>query len=501
MRAARNFGYIGIAAAMMLCLVIVALAGVKLRTKSRSRQSILTTSPELGPTYQPTLLPTIMPSSSSAPSFHPSEVPSSLPSAHPTLSTSPSSQPSLRPSISAVPSTQPSSIPSLSAMPSNSPSFIPSAIPSANPSSAPSEFFGSNTTIVLDGGHASAVVSVGLIFLIAFSYAAMYMCRKENQSNDHCVGSNLFNNIFQNNGFQNENDPASDKSEIISNNSLSRQKSDDTIDTNHVYPMNCTKNGINTRVKEMDIELPDCMSPMPPRSNRHFVSEADTNTKDIDVEDGKCGVLPSSVAVSKHFKISGISPLKTPKVFKKRHQSKLRDEKLDTRKIRDRNSSVYARGDTPWRRISRHSLADDMMDESDHITHVESPVSFYATAKKGRLSSDKLYSKESSKQGNPKETLNDEDHIESLAYASLKEQKKCKINVYDSHKDRALRRAETTTIKSDGSSTIEWDGDIASPSLQRPSFDDNLKEFDDIMVEMETYGIEVSARYDSDDID
>jgi hypothetical protein len=315
----------------------------------------------------------------------------------------------------------------------------------------------------------------------------MYICRKENQSNGTSIGSNLFGNMFFH-----KKDPECDESEIISN-SLSRQKSDETIDTNHVYPMKCTANDTSTRAKEINIELPGCnVAPLPPKS--------DTNMKDIDVEDGRCGVLPSSVPVSSCFKISGTSPLRTPKVFKKRQQSKFRDEKKlgNSHNKRDRSSSVYVRGNTPLRSISRqkqvssYSLADDMLDESDHITHVESPVSFYAAAKKGRLSSDRLYSKDISKQVNPKKSA--EDDISSI------EQKKCKIDVDGLHEDRAFRRQEIITIDSDGSSTIEWDN-ISSVVPQGSSFDDNLREFDDMIVEMETDGIEVSKRCDSDDID
>eukprot|EP00985_Skeletonema_marinoi_P017436 scaffold9561_cov133-Skeletonema_marinoi.AAC.2 len=484
---ARNLGHIGVFAAIVVGMVIVVLAGEKWRSISRS-QSILTTSPEQ-PTSQPSLLPTMLPSSSSAPSSQPSETPSSFPSTGPTLSASPSSQPSLRPSISAAPSTQPSSTPSLSAMPSESPSFIPSAIPSA--SSAPSEFFGTSTTIVLDSRSSSAMVAV--ILIIAFSYAAMYMCGKDNQPKDPGVSNNVFAGIFHKNERKYERDPESDESEILSD-SISRHESDETIDTNNVYPMNCAANGINTRERETDMEIPNFngISSSPIQSNVNSTSEADTKMQDIDLEDGTNSILPNSIAISKYF---GISPLKTPKMFKKRQQSKFRNERL--RDNQDRNSSVYARGNAPLRRISRHteerthSLADDMMDESDHITPKESPVSFYASAKYG-LNSDRTIAKESSKEAGV--SLPDsEGGIECLAYANPKEQKKYKIDVYDLHKDRALRRPETITIKSDGSSTIEWDGDLASK--------DNLREFDDIMVKMECHGIEVSTRYDSDDID
>eukprot|EP00984_Skeletonema_dohrnii_P036865 scaffold38308_cov150-Skeletonema_dohrnii-CCMP3373.AAC.2 len=492
---ARNLGHIGVFVAIVLGMVIVVLAGEKWRSISRS-QSILTTSPEQ-PTSQPSLLPTMLPSSSSAPSSQPSEIPSRFPSAGPTLSTSPSSQPSLRPSISAAPSTQPSSTPSLSAMPSESPSFIPSAIPSA--SSAPSEFFGTSTTIVLDSRSNSAMVAV--ILILAFSYAAMYMCGKDNQPKDSGVGNTIFSGIFLKNGRQYERDPAeSDESEILSD-SISRHESDETIDTDNVYPMNCNANGINTREREMDMEILNCngISSSPIQSNIiDSASEADTKMQDIDLEDGTNSILPNSIAISKYFSSrTGISPLKTPKVFKKRQQSKFRNERL--RDNQDRNSSVYARGNAPLRRISRHtqerthsySLADDIMDESDHITPKESPVSFYASTKYG-LNSDRPHAKESSKETDV--SLPDsEGGIECLAYANSKEQKKYKIEVYDLQKDRALRRPETITIKSDGSSTIEWDGDLAST--------DNLREFDDTMVGMECHGIEVSTRYDSDDID
>ena len=316
---------------------------------------------------------------------------------------------------------------------------------------------------------------VGVIFIIAFAYAAMYMCGNENQSHDHSVdnNNNLFSNIFQRkNGREYARDSKCDESEIISN-SISQQKSDDTIDTN----------GLNVRVKEMDMELPNYngtppMPPSPIQSDMDSVNE--TNY------------------FSNAFKSSGISPLRTPRVFKKRQQSKFRDKKLGVmRNKQDQNSSVYARDNTPWRSISRHkqekrhSLADDM-DCSDHM-------SFHTAAKKGRLSSDRPFSKESPTEMAVSSPYG-EDGIECVSSES-KEQKKCKIDVGNLHKDRSLRRSEITTIESDGSSTIEWGDDISSSIHKGPSFEDNLREIDDIMVEMESYGIEVSARYDSDDID
>ncbi len=59
--------------------------------------------------------------------------------------------------------------------------------------------------------------------------------------------------------------------------------------------------------------------------------------------------------------------------------------------------------------------------------------------------------------------------------------------------DRSLRRPGTITVNSDDSSASRWDGHLASP--QRPSFEDNLMEFVDIMVKMESHGVEVCARY------
>ena len=338
---------------------------------------------------------------------------------------------------------------------------------------------------------------VAVILIIAFSYAAMYMCGKDNQPKDPGVGNTIFRGIFLKNGRKYERDPESDESEILSD-SISRHESDETIDTNNVYPMNCAANGINARERETDMERPNCngISSSPIQSNIDSASEAKTKMQDIDLEDGTNSILPNSIAISKYFSSrTGISPLKTPKVFKKRQQSNFRNERL--RDNQDRNSSVYARGNAPLRRISRHSqerthsLADDIMDESDHITPKESPVSFYASTKYG-LNSDRPHAKESSKEAGVS-SPDSEGGIECLAYANSKEQKKYKIDVYDLHKDRALRRPETITIKSDGSSTIEWDDDLASR--------DNLREFDDIMVKMECHGIEVSTRYESDDID
>lgn len=487
---ARNLGNIGVAAAIVLGLVIAVFAGTKLMSTPRLLELEETTS-------LPSRLPTMMPSFSSAPTSQPSALPSIEPSASPSVSKSPSRQPSLRPSISAAPSTQPSSTPSVSAMPSESPSFIPSAIPSA--SSAPSsEFFGTRTTIFLDSRSNSAMVAVLLI--IALTYASLYMCGKDNQSKDICVDKNVFGDIFHKSDRQYESDPECEEPEILSK-SIPRHKSDDTIDTNNVYPMNCAaNNSINTRVREMGMESPNCdgiiLCSSPMQSNVDSFSEADTKMQDIDLEDGRGGILPNSVAISKKisspFKSSGISPLRTPKIFKKRKHGKTKDAKL--RNKQDRNSSVYARGNTPLRNTSRqkqgrnHSLADDMMDENDQKPPKGSPVSFDTSAKDDLIRDRPKENDVSSPDG--------EGGVECLAY---EQQKKRKVDVYNLHKDKSLRHLETITISSDGSSTIEWDDDLASPP--RPSFGNHLRDFDDTKVEMESHGIEVSARYESDDID
>ena len=426
---ARNLGHIGVAAAMVLGLVIAVLAGAKLR---RGSQSILTNPPEQ-PTSQPSNLPSMLPSSSSAPTSQPSTLPSSLPSARPTLSTYPSSQPSLQPSLSTAPSSMPSSTPSISAMPSESPSFIPSAIPSA--SSAPSEFFGTNTTIFLDSRSRSAF-TVAVILIIAFTYATMYMCGKDHQSKDHCAGNNIFSNMFQNGGCHHERDPECDESEIQSQSiSRSRHEEDDTIDTNNVYSMSCTaNNSIDTRVRDMGMKSPSCdrIQSSPIQLNIESVSEADSKLQDVDLEDGRGGKLPNSIAISNYFsspfKRSGISPLRTPKVFKKRqHGKSTRDVRLN----QDRNSSVYVRGNTQRRNITRqkqernHSLADDMMSENnDSQTNNESPESYNTFTKCGLNRGRPMGTDMSAPDG--------EGGVECLAY---ERQKKRKIRVHDLHKD------------------------------------------------------------------
>lgn len=472
---ARNLGNIGVVAAIVLGLVIAVFAGTKLRSATRSLELDETTS-------QPSLLPTMMPSFSLSPTSQPSVLPSSEPSMSPSLSKSPSSQPSLQPSVSAAPSTQPSVIPSASAMPSESPSFIPSAIPSASPAPS-SEFIGTNTTIFLDSRSNSAMVAV--VIIIALTYATLYMCGKDNQSKDSCVGFKTFN-VFQKGDPQYESDLECDKSELQSK-SIPRHESDDTIDTNNVYPLNCTE-------KEMDMESSNCngiLCSSPMQSNVESLSETDTKIHNIDLEDGRGGTLPNSVVISKKFS-SFKSPLRTPKVFKKQKLDKSKDA---NRRNINRNSSVYTRGNTPWRSISRrkqgrnHSLADDiMMDENDKPPE-GCPTSFDAYAKDD-LSQDRSKEMDAS-------SPTSEGGIECLAY--LKEQEKRKVDVCNLHEARSLRHMETITIKSDVSSTTEWDCDVAS--LQRPSFDeDNPRGFNDIEVKMESHGIEVS-RYESDDID
>lgn len=332
------------------------------------------------------------------------------------------------------------------------------------------------------------------ILIIAFTYATMYMCGKDYKLKDHCAGNNIFKDILQNSGSQHERDSDCDESEILSN-SISRHEEDDTIDTNNVYSMSCTENSVDKRERDTDKKLPSCdgISSSPIQSNIESVSEADTKIQDIDLEDGRGGILPNSIALSKYFsspfKRSGISPLRTPKIFKKRKHGMLRDEK-------DRNSSVYVRGNTPQRSISRqkqernHSLANDMMSaNNDHKTNNESPASYYKPTKYG-------LNHGRSKETDTTSAPDGEGGVECLTY---EQQMKRKINVYDLHKDRTHRRLETMAVSSDESSASGWDGDLASP--QRPSFEDNLREFDDIMVTMESHGIEVSARYDSDNID
>ncbi len=326
------------------------------------------------------------------------------------------------------------------------------------------------------------------VLIIAFTYATMYMCGKDYRLKDHCAGNNIFTDVLQNRGCQHDRDSDSDESEILSN-SISRHEEDDTIDTNNVYSLSCTANSIDKCAKDTPEKLPSCdgINSSPIQSNIESISEADTPMQDIDLEDGRGGNLPNSIAISKYFsspfKRSGISPLRTPKIFKRRKHGKFRDEK-------DRNSSVYARGNTPQRSMSNpkqernHRLTDDMMSEKDdYKTKNESPASYDKPTNYG------LH------RGRSKE-IDISGGVECLTFD---QQRKRKINVYQSHKDSSHRRLDTMAVSLDESSTNCWDGDLASP--QRPSFEDNLREFDDIMVKMESHGIEMSARYDSADID
>ncbi len=331
------------------------------------------------------------------------------------------------------------------------------------------------------------------VLIIACTYATMYMCGKDYRTKDHCAGNNIFTGILQNRGCQHERDSDSDESEILSN-SISRHEEDDTVDTNNISSTSCTLNSIDSCVRDTNKKSPqyDGVSSSPIQSNIESISGADTMMQDIDLEEGRGGNLPNSIAISKYFsspfKRSGISPLKSPKIFKRRKHGKFRDEK-------DRNSPVYARGNTPQRSISNqkqernHSLANDLMSVKEvHKTNNESPVSYYTSTKYGL------------NRGRSKEVdISAPDGEGVVECLTFDRQKKRKINVYNFHKDRSHRRLETMAVSSDESSASSWDGDLASP--QRPSFEENLREFNDIMVKMESHGIEMSARYDSDDID
>jgi hypothetical protein len=352
---ARNFGNIGIVAAMVISLVVVILGAKKMRNSSSGEQSIMTsTSTELGqiPTYAPTsrpssmpsLVPTIVPSSSSAPSNQPSESPSTVPSSSPTLSSSPSSYPSSQPSLSAFPSANPSLAPSVSTMPSNSPTISPSASPSV--SSAPSDFMGSNTTIVLGDGksESTTMVAVGSIILIALAYAGMHLYKKENSTNDtkdrsadnissgdnhhHSGFTTFFNeisNVFNKKDKRRSMNNSECRDPEFTSVGASQRESDDTIETNHLY--GCTAS--NKALGRVDVELPNCsgilsnmikeMSPLPPSP---MLSDADSSKlQDIDLEDGRAA---ANNYFSSAFRCSGVSPLKSPKMPKRRQQQKVK---------------------------------------------------------------------------------------------------------------------------------------------------------------------------------
>ena len=468
---ARNFGNIGIVAAMVISLVVVILGAKKMRNSGE--QSFMTsTSTEFDqiPTYAPTsrpssmpsLVPTIVPSSSSAPSNQPSESPSTVPSASPTLSTSPSSYPSSQPSLSASPSANPSSAPSVSAMPSNPPTISPSASPSV--SSAPSDFMGSNTTIVLGDGksESTTMVAVGSIILIALAYAGMHLYKKENSTNDtkdrstdnissgddhhHSGFTTFFNeisNVFNKKDKRRSMNNSECRDPEFTSAGASQRESDDTIETNHFY--GCTAS--NNALGRVDVELPNCngilsnmikeMSPLPPSP---MLSDADSSKlQDIDLEDGRTA---ANNYFSSAFKCSGVSPLKSPKMPKRRQQQKVKSPENHKNKKQPKAKVI----------IPPSKLA--------HGRGHGPRVSIYSGT-----------------------ALHQERKVPSLVddiSASEGDQSEKKTHHLPKNRDRRHT--------SDGSNSDEsdWDGDLASPLPS--SFEDNLKEFED----MESYGIEVA---------
>ena len=303
----------------------------------------------------------------------------------------------------------------------------------------------------------------------------------DNESDDDSAGSNsssmINDEIKRRSGGQHERKSDCEESEILSR----QQQSDDTIDTNDVYPTSCNVNGVGSRLREMNYKVSNYCTGA---SSTPIPSNHEANTKDIDVEEGRGVTRPTtsvifSKFVSSPFKNSGVSPLKTPTVFKKRHQNNISEERFNrTRYNEDRNSSVFVRGNTPLTRSKlRSNKAEKRSLTDDRNKHIANPYSNQSPEELAAYSND------------------EESIIECSAYTGSK--KECTTrqttDLQYSTKGGGFQYSETITINSNESSLSN--DDDCTLVHQSP-----INGFHDVEAEMEAYGIEVSSQYyDSDD--